>query len=102
MANEDEILKFTATITFQKYYNPDSSWGSYLFSTEDDIPHYTKQTSNPFDSEDDSNKKFSCISGKMQELVVGGKYTIKATYKYDKKYGEKTRFLPCPLGTGLF
>lgn len=86
---EDEILKFTATITFQKYYNPDSSWGSYLFSTEDDIPHYTKQTSSLFDSEDDSNKKFSCISGKMQELVVGGKYTIKATYKYDKKYGDQ-------------
>ena len=25
----------------------------------------------------------------MQELVIGGEYQIKATHKYDKKYGHQ-------------
>lgn len=89
LTTNDEVIKFDATITYQKYYNPDSSWGAYLFSTEDDIPHYTKETSTPFDNKSDVEKKFSSLSGKMQELVVGGKYTIKATYKHDKTYGDQ-------------
>lgn len=66
-------------------------WGSYMFSTEDDIPHFTKQTKvdNQFESSINDNKKFSCLAGKMQELIEGGEYIIKAQYKYDKTYGHQ-------------
>lgn len=89
--DEDENIKFTAIITHQKYYSDESCWGSYIFSTTDDIPHFTKETKidDLFDSKDEKEKKFSCLAGKMQELVVGGEYIIKATYKYDKTYGHQ-------------
>ena len=86
-----DVLQFNVTITMCKYYSPDSCWGSYMFSTEDDIPKYTKQTYDPFDpcKDDNESLKFSCLCGKMQELVVGGKYTVKATYNFDKRYGDQ-------------
>lgn len=84
-----DVLQFNATITMCKYYSPDSCWGSYLFSTEDDIPKYTTQTKSVFNPDVDESLKFSCLCGKMQELVVGGKYTVKATYNFDKRYGDQ-------------
>lgn len=88
--SDDEILKFNITVTYQQYYNSDSTWGVYGFSTEDDIPYYEKQTTSPFDDvKPKDNLKFSKLAGKMQELVVGGKYTVKATYKKDKNYGDQ-------------
>lgn len=91
MFDEDEILKFKALITYKKYYSDDSMWGSYMFSTEDDIPHFTKQTNidSQFGTSGNDNKKFSCLAGKMQELIEGGEYIIKAQYKYDKTYGHQ-------------
>lgn len=91
--NEEEILKFKATITYEKYYNSDTTWGCYLFSTEDEIPHFTTETKIDLPFEDrkavNPNRKLSSLAGKMQELVVGGEYMIKATYKYDKTYGHQ-------------
>lgn len=91
MFDEDDILKFKALITYKKYYSDDTTWGSYMFSTKDDIPHFTKQTKidSQFESSDNDNKKFSCLAGKMQELIEGGEYIIKAQYKYDKTYGHQ-------------
>ena len=91
--DEEDILKFKATITYEKYYNSDSTWGCYIFSTEDDIPQYTKETKIdvPFEDNQEVNpdKKFSTLAGKMQELVIGGEYMVKAKYKYDKTYGHQ-------------
>lgn len=91
--NEEEILKFKAIITYERYYNSDSTWGVYGFSTEDDIPHFITESKNdlPFadGQESNPNRKLSSLAGKMQELVVGGEYMIKATYKYDKTYGHQ-------------
>ena len=42
--NEEEIYKFKATITYCRYYSNDSTWGVYGFSTDDDIPHFIKET----------------------------------------------------------
>lgn len=89
---DEEVLSFNATITYQRYYNPDTTWGVFGFSTENDIPHYVKETKNdsPFgDSIDNGYKKMSSIAGKMQELIVGGEYIVKAKYKYDKTYGHQ-------------
>ncbi|MDE6435876.1 MAG: AAA family ATPase [Lachnospiraceae bacterium] len=91
--NDDEILKFKATITYCRYYSEDSTWGVFGFSTEDDIPQFTKETKIDVPFEDNQavnpDKKFSTLAGKMQELVIGGEYMVKAKYKYDKTYGHQ-------------
>ena len=91
--NDDEILKFKATITYCKYYSEDSTWGCYIFSTEDNIPQFTKETKTDVPFEDNKevspDRKFSTLAGKMQELVIGGEYIVKAKYKYDKTYGHQ-------------
>lgn len=92
--DEDEILKFTATITYEQYYSEDSTWGVFGFSTKDDIPFFTKPTKafDPFgNNQSDSNdeERLSKLAGKMQHLVVGGEYIVKAKYKKDKKYGDQ-------------
>lgn len=91
--NDDEISKFKATITYCRYYSEDTTWGVFGFSTEDDIPQYTKETKIdvPFEDKQEVNpdKKFSTLAGKMQELVIGGEYMVKAKYKYDKTYGHQ-------------
>lgn len=91
--NEEEIYKFKATITYCRYYNDDSTWGVYGFSTNDDIPYYTKETKIDLPFEDkkevNSDRKLSILAGKMQELVIGGEYMVKATYKHDKNYGDQ-------------
>lgn len=92
--DEDEIYKFTAIITYEQYYSDDSTWGVFGFSTKDDIPFFTKPTKtfDPFGDNktfDEENKKMSKLAGKMQHLVVGGEYVVKAKYKKDKKYGDQ-------------
>ena len=91
--NEEEIFKFKATITYERYYSPDTTWGVYGFATEDEIPHFTSETKIDLPFEDrkavNPNRKLSSLAGKMQELVVGGEYMIKATYKCDKTYGHQ-------------
>lgn len=91
--NEEEVFKFKATITYCRYYNDSSTWGVYGFSTEDNIPHFIKETKvdSPFEDkkEVNPNRKLSTLAGKMQELVVGGEYIVKATYKHDKNYGDQ-------------
>lgn len=91
--NKEEIYKFKATITYCRYYSDDSTWGVYGFSTDDDIPHFTKETKIDLPFEDkkevNPNRKLSTLAGKMQELVIGGEYMVKATYKHDKNYGDQ-------------
>lgn len=89
----EEVIKFKAIITYCKYYNDSSTWGVYGFSTDDDIPYFTKETKIDLPFEDkkevNPNRKLSTLAGKMQELVIGGEYMVKATYKHDKNYGDQ-------------
>ena len=93
--DEDEIYKFTAIITYEQYYSDDSTWGVFGFSTKDNIPFFTKSTKtfDPFGDNNSANdtddRKMSKLAGKMQHLVVGGEYVVKAKYKKDKKYGDQ-------------
>ncbi len=93
--DEDEIYKFTAIITYEQYYSDDTTWGVFGFSTKDDIPFFTKPTKtfDPFGDNNSANetedKKMSKLAGKMQHLVIGGEYLVKAKYKKDKKYGDQ-------------
>ena len=51
MCNDNEQYVFNVVITDCRYYNEDSGWGVYKFSTEDDIPYYVK-CDIPFDKEE--------------------------------------------------
>lgn len=93
LEDNEDIVKFKAVITYEKYYNQDTTWGVFGFSTEDDIPQYTKENEIEYKFEEGQeaslDKKFSILAGKMQELAVGGEYMVKAKYKYDKTYGHQ-------------
>lgn len=86
---EENSITFEAKITGCRYYSDESSWGVYLFSTLDDIPHYTEQTviEDTFSGDKEEKLKFSVLAGKMQELVIGGIYTVTSKTKKDKVYG---------------
>lgn len=86
---EDEVYEFKVLVTCEKYYNEDSTWGTYIASTEADIPYFTKEEKNLFDNKTEFNKKFCNIVGKMQQLSVGCEYKIKAKYEYNKQYGHQ-------------
>lgn len=81
--DEDEILEFNVLITNSRYYNEQTSYGVYGFSTTDDIPVY--ETS----PDSDKDRKFSVLAGKVQELTVGGEYLVKAKHRVDKNYGDQ-------------
>ena len=85
----DEQVEFKAIITDCRYYNDDTTWGVYQFATDEDIPYYITSNDNKSNYGDCNYNKFSTLAGKMQELVIGGEYQIKATHKYDKKYGHQ-------------
>jgi len=91
---ENDVIKFNATITYERYYNEDIAWGVFGFFTDDDIPHYTRETKNTISWETDvssegQDKKFSSLAGKMQHLMEGAEYFVKAQYKNDKQYGHQ-------------
>ena len=76
----------------ETYYSDETTWGCFNFSTKDDIPYFVEpsKTFDPFkENHSDKNVKISKLVGKMQHLVVGGEYIVKAQYKRDKKYGDQ-------------
>lgn len=86
--SDDNIYEFKIVVTYEKYYSDDTTWGTYIAYTEDDIPFYTNGEANKFDNAGEK-KKFCNIVGKMQQLSIGGEYQIKAKYEYNKQYGHQ-------------
>ena len=86
--SDDNIYEFKIVVTYEKYYNDDTTWGTYIAYTEDDIPFFTNSEANKFDNSEEK-KKFCNIVGKMQQLSIGGEYQIKAKYEYNKQYGHQ-------------
>lgn len=86
---EDEVYEFKVLVTYEKFYSEDSTWGTYIASTEDDIPFFSKPEKNQYDGQMSSNTKFCNIVGKMQQLSVGCEYKIKVKYEYNKQYGHQ-------------
>ena len=81
---EDNIYEFKATITYNKYYNEDSCWGTCIFKTESEIPYYDAEMNEV------GKVEYVCnLVGKMQELQIGATYLVKATYNYHEKYGHQ-------------
>lgn len=85
--SEDDILQFNIIVLSEMYYSDETTWGCFNFSTKDDIPYFVEPSKSfdPFkENHSDENVKISKLVGKMQHLVVGGEYIVKAQYKRDK------------------
>lgn len=68
-------VKFKFVPVAERYYNSDSSYGVFVFHTNDDIPEYDDVPESPFDStESTSGKKMSILAGSMQQLYLGSEY----------------------------
>lgn len=86
--NKIYIYEFTAIPDFEMYYNDQSSFGVYKFTTETELPEL-KSTENIISFDSDSPKTYSGIlSGRMQRLYPGDEYIISAKLKFSKKYNN--------------
>lgn len=83
MAND--TLKFSLVPQQERYYNEDSNWGVYSFTTDDEIPEYYECYNDPFSS-CSILQKGSSLVGKMQRLTLGIKYAVQAKCEYNEKY----------------
>lgn len=86
---EETLYTFNMIVTYKRYYNEDSMWGTYGFATNDDIPHYYVSKKADTEYEENKRKKSSMIAGKMQELTVGMEYETTAKYVHHPKYGDQ-------------
>ena len=85
---QEEIVEFTMTPVLEKYYNEDSAWGVFNFSTKDDIPEYVEYV-DPFEDKFPASvQKMSTLAGKMQQLYIGSEYRVKAYCQYNDKYKQ--------------
>lgn len=75
-------FEFTAQITGERYYNEDSSWGVFIFTTNDDIP-FLQQSKDMMTEE---IIPIATLCGKVQKLYVGSEYKIVAEVEYNSKY----------------
>lgn len=86
---DDELYTFKVIISTEKYYNEDTTWGSYIGYTNDEIPYCTKESKNPFMEDNSTPRSFCNIVGKMQQLSIGCEYQIKAKHEFNKTYGHQ-------------
>lgn len=84
---DDELYTFKVIISAEKYYNEDTTWGSYIGYTYDTIPYCTKESKNIFIEDNSTLRNFCNIVGKMQQLSIGCEYQIKAKLEFNKTYG---------------
>ena len=84
-----EVLEFKIVPVHERYYNEDTSWGVFNFTTKDDIPEYTEYTEPNQDLFSEAKvQKMSSLCGKMQQLYLGSEYLVKAYCEYNNKYNQ--------------
>lgn len=88
--SDDQQFEFTVKISYERYYNEQSSWGVYSFNSTDPLPGCQKITAHKDLFGDEHNDSYvGTLAGRMQQLCIGFDYKVVATYKYDKKYGAQ-------------
>jgi len=103
MINDDLLGKefeFEAKILNCRYYNPDSAWGVYRFSTNSKLPFL--ETEDRLWVEDNNGEGIGTLTGNMQELTVGCKYNIVANLQNSKfgwQYSPNNIFAIAPKST---
>ena len=81
-----EEIKFKCIPVTERYYNTDSTFGVFVFHTEDNIPEYDKVPNDDFFEADNKNLKMSILAGNMQQLYIGSEYEVIAILEYNAKY----------------
>lgn len=77
-------IKVKITVNAERYYNEDSCWGVYTFTTSDNIPYYQPYSFDPFNK--DGELKLSTLAGKVQRLITGQEYNATLIPTYNDKY----------------
>ena len=80
----EEIFKFNMSPIAERFYNDDTLYGIYKFSTDKELPS-SKKEDNMFD---ESKSYTSILIGKMQKLTIGLDYMCEAKKVYNKKYKQ--------------
>ena len=79
--NNAPVYEFKMIPQQERFYNPDSSYGVYYFTTDDDIPNCQECY------DDQWRKKNGCtLAGNIQQLTIGVLYNVRAACVYNKKY----------------
>lgn len=81
----EELIKFKCMPVNERYYNEDSTFGVFIFYTNDNIPKYDDVPEVPFKDNFVGNK-MSTLAGSMQQLYIGSEYEVTATLEFNKKY----------------
>lgn len=81
MADNNEIFEFRMIPQQERFYNPDTSYGVYAFTTNDVLPYF-------YDCYDDQMNPMrgSVLAGNMQHLTIGMSYLVRAKVVYSNKY----------------
>ena len=86
MQQINQIYEFKATPVYERYYNDETNWGVYNFTTTDDIPEYNEYK-DPFQEDNvDNIIKQSVLCGKLQQIFLGSEYVVRAKLEYNQKY----------------
>ena len=84
-----DVLEFKIVPVYERYYNEDTSWGVFNFTTQDDIPEYSEYKEPMQDLFSEARiQKMSSLCGKMQQLYIGSEYLVKAYCEYNSKYNQ--------------
>jgi exodeoxyribonuclease V alpha subunit len=81
----NQIYEFKIIPIFERYYNDETNWGVYNFTTTDDIPQ-CKDYNDPFQESYVENTKQGVLCGKMQQIFLGSEYIVNAKLEYNSKY----------------
>lgn len=97
MANENaEVIEFKMIPVLEKYYNDETAWGVFNFTTRDSIPEYVEYK-DPFNNNDSASvQKMSTLAGKMQQLYIGSEYLVQAYCQYNDKY-KQYQYVPISI-----
>lgn len=82
------VFEFKIKPQREIYYNDESCYGVYSFLTTDNIPECARVMSDPYCSIDDEAVNVGCMAGKVQQLVLGTEYCVRARLEYNNKYRQ--------------
>jgi len=84
----EKIFKFKIVPQQERFYNENSNWGVYTFTTtSDDIPYFYDCYDDPF-GDKPRLLKGSTLAGKMQRLTIGVEYNAEVTCSFNSKYNS--------------
>uniref|UniRef100_UPI0040294D04 helix-hairpin-helix domain-containing protein n=1 Tax=Ruminococcus bicirculans (ex Wegman et al. 2014) TaxID=1160721 RepID=UPI0040294D04 len=84
----EKTFKFKIVPQQERFYNENSNWGVYTFTTtSNDIPYFYDCYDDPF-GDNPRQLKGSTLAGKMQRLTIGVEYNAEVTCSFNSKYNS--------------